>query len=92
MRIPADCVLIDGMDITVDEKYYHHQHETIVRKSLSSPDGDNHRENPDPFILAKSLVMTGSGRAVICCVGENTRAHEKDDEGSIEDLEIVTPL
>ena len=69
-RAPADCILIDGMDITVDEAQYYNGVETIVKKSLSN--GENHRDNPDPFILSRSLVMTGSGRAVVCSVGKNT--------------------
>lgn len=70
MRIPADCVLVDGMDITVDESIYHEDRETIVSKQVST--GDNHRENPDPFLLQRCLVMSGSGRAVVCAVGPFT--------------------
>lgn len=54
MRIPADCVLIEGHDITVDESYYTGGHETIIKKQIST--GLNHEENPDPFLLAKCLV------------------------------------
>ena len=56
-RIPADCILIEGNDVTVDEAYYNDGKETLVRKSLSNE--DNHRENPDPFLLSKSLVISG---------------------------------
>jgi magnesium-transporting ATPase (P-type) len=69
-RIPADCILIEGNDITVDEAYYNDKKEVIVKKSLSTK--DNHRDNPDPFLLSKSLVMTGSGRAIVCAVGKHT--------------------
>jgi len=34
---------------------------------------DNHYENPDPILLTGSKVMNGSGRAVVCSVGKNTR-------------------
>jgi magnesium-transporting ATPase (P-type) len=54
MRIPADCVLIEGQDITVDESYYTGGHEVIVKKNIST--GDNHFDNPDPFLLTKCLV------------------------------------
>ena len=70
MRVPADCILIEGMDITVDEAPYREGRESIVKKSLST--GDNHRDNPDPFLLSKSLVMTGAGKAVVCAVGKHT--------------------
>jgi hypothetical protein len=45
------------MDITIDEALYNEDRETIVRKNLST--GDNHRENPDPFLLSGTLVLTG---------------------------------
>jgi hypothetical protein len=54
MRVPADCVLIEGNDITVDEAYYHDGVETVIRKQIST--GENHFVNPDPFLLSKSLV------------------------------------
>ena len=72
MRVPADCILIDGMDITADETAYN-EGRTLVNKKQISKGQDHHRENPDPFLLANSLVMTGSGRAVVCAVGKHTR-------------------
>lgn len=71
MRIPADCVLIDGMDITCDESLYNEDREVIVAKNISKGE-EHHRENPDPFLLSRSLVMTGSGKAVVCAVGKHT--------------------
>jgi magnesium-transporting ATPase (P-type) len=35
-------------------------------------DQDNHKEHPDPFLFTDSKVMTGQGKAIVCCVGENT--------------------
>jgi magnesium-transporting ATPase (P-type) len=32
MRLPADCILIGGMDVTVDETLYNEDRETIVKK------------------------------------------------------------
>ena len=70
MRVPADCVLVDGMDIVVNEALYNDGRETLVKKHLST--GYNHRGNPDPFLLSQTLVVSGSGRAVICAVGKHT--------------------
>ena len=67
MRVPADCVLFSGLDITVDETLYCEGRETVVRKALYT--GKNHRENPDSFLLKGTLVMSGQGRAVVCAVG-----------------------
>lgn len=72
MRIPADCVLLDGMDIEVDESMYNENRESLVQKGISKGE-EHHRENPDPFLLARSLVMNGSGKAVVCAVGKHTR-------------------
>lgn len=74
MRIPADCVLISGTDVVVDEGIYHEGRETLMKKAVST--GDNHRDNPDPFLLARSLVMNGSGMAVVCCVGKHCYINE----------------
>jgi len=72
MRVPADCILLDGMDITVDEALYNEDRESIVTKLISKGE-EHHRENPDPFLLSRSLVITGQGRAVVCAVGKHTR-------------------
>ena len=80
-RVPADCILIDGMDITVDEASYYEGRETIVRKNLST--GENHKENPDPFLLSGSLVLTGTGRAVVCAVGKNTHLAQSQGEEEV---------
>ena len=62
-----------------------------MKKHIST--GDNHRSNPDAFLLARSLVMSGSGRAVVCCVGKHTYIHEKMSKEKLEDLETEdTPL
>jgi len=72
MRVPADCILLDGMDITIDEALYNEDRECIVPKLISKGE-EHHRENPDPFLLARTLVLTGSGKAVVCAVGKHTR-------------------
>ena len=90
-RIPADCVLIDGMDITVDEAIYNEDRECIVAKGISKGE-DHHRENPDPFLLARSLVLSGSGRAVVCAVGKQTRYAQTFPEEELAEDEELTPL
>lgn len=96
MRIPADCILISGMDITVDEAPYHEDRETINAKSLSEGtiEDNNHTSNPDPFLLTKSLVMTGSGKAVVCAVGKNRFINSIQTEEKLlgSDEEDLTPL
>lgn len=92
-RVPADCILLEEMNIEVDESLYKASH-TKVKKELSiyygpvtddNPDQDNHIENPDPFLLTGSLVMRGAGRAMVCAVGKHTRLAKSQEE---EDLVI----
>ena len=45
MRVPADCVMFSGVDVTVDESIYFEGRETLTKKSLFV--GNNSRENPD---------------------------------------------
>jgi P-type Ca2+ transporter type 2C len=75
MRLPADCILLDGMDITADETMYNEGRTLINKKDISKGE-DHHRDNPDPFLLTNSLILTGSGRAVVAAVGNHTRFSE----------------
>jgi magnesium-transporting ATPase (P-type) len=71
-RIPADALLIEGTDITVDEKRYSNGADApVVRKTVATP--DNLDSYPDPFLLSETLIASGSGKAVVCCVGEKSR-------------------
>lgn len=83
MRIPADCVLIQGTDIVSDEGIYHEGRETMMKKTIST--GANNRENPDCFLLARSLIMSGSGRAVVCSVGQHTYISKQLEKETLED-------
>ena len=95
MRIPADCVLLSGMDVTVDEAPYFEDRETINNKSLSVGivEDNNHTSNPDPFLLTDTLIMSGSGSAVICCVGKNRYICSLGQEHKLFGAdEVLTPL
>lgn len=77
-RVPADCILVEEMNITVDEGIYNKEYNEPVEKEQSEYFGpqnetpDNHLDNPDPFLLTDTKIMTGQGKAVVCSVGENT--------------------
>ena len=70
-RVPADCLLIQEMDMTVDEKMYYPDRAALATKQCSDK-GENHLANPDPILLAGSLIMSGGGKAVVLAVGKNT--------------------
>jgi P-type E1-E2 ATPase len=92
MRIPADCILLDGMDVTVDESVFNGgRGENIIAKKFSKGE-EHHRENPDPFLLAQTLVSTGTGRAVVCAVGKHTRYFTDFPPETFEEDDTLTPL
>jgi len=87
-RVPADCLLLEEMNITVDESLYfskrgeedHHRaakepsefYGHGIKDSFGLLREDNHKQHPDPVLFSDSKVMTGWGKALVCCVGENT--------------------
>jgi magnesium-transporting ATPase (P-type) len=95
--VPADCILIEEMNIKVDESIYgtiadvekepsahwieNNQGQDVTR--------DNHEDlSVDNLLLTGSLVMSGGGKAVVCCVGENTflsRSRDRQDKLVIEE-------
>lgn len=76
-RVPADCLLVQEMDMFVDQSMYFIG-ETNAEKQASN--GENHYLNPDPILLTSSLIMNGSGKAVVLAVGKNT-LNEVENEG-----------
>ena len=91
-RVPADCVILDEMNLEVDESIYG-RHRSNVKKEESQyygglegyhgDDGeiDNHKHNPDFTLLSDTKVMRGEGRAIVCAVGDLTflaRKRKKD--------------
>jgi len=82
--VPADCILIEEMNISVDESKYGNSRAVEKEPSALSkgdenddPDAepgepDNHKKNPDICLLTGSMIMSGGGTAVVCAVGANT--------------------
>ena len=88
-RVPADCLLVEEMNITVDQSLYFKdkdgtgEHLSVAKEpsdyygehqldQYGAPMPDNHKSNPDPFLFSDTKIMTGSGKALICCVGKHT--------------------
>jgi magnesium-transporting ATPase (P-type) len=70
-RIPADSILIEGVDIKIDESYYYPNNRSAITKTVASD--ANVYSSPDPFLLSNTLVASGSGKAVVCAVGGRSR-------------------
>jgi Ca2+-transporting ATPase len=87
MRIPADSVLIEGIDISCDESAMTGEPEHMEKNHVTEA---NYESNPDCFLLGKTLIVNGMGTAIICAVGTNTRSGMAEEKLNTEEDE--TPL
>jgi len=67
--IPADCLIYEAVNVSSDESAL--TGEPIELKKFPVT-GDNVESNPVPLLLRSTLCATGSGKAIVCAVGENT--------------------
>lgn len=86
-RVPADCILIESQDMTVDESFYNKAESHSAKKGAITE--DNYNSGADPFLLSQTLVITGLGKAVVVAVGKNSR---RGVEEARLDTETKTPL
>lgn len=83
-RVPADCIILDEINLIVDESLYHSNNDQEAYRMAkeesrtweqkdpycnSNVTVDNHKEHPNPFLFTDSKIMKGQGRALVCCVG-----------------------
>jgi magnesium-transporting ATPase (P-type) len=87
MSIPADCVLLDSTDVSCDEASLTGEPEQVEKHHVTE---STYQHNPNPFLLAKTLVVQGQGIALVCAVGTNTRSGMAEEKLNIEEEE--TPL
>lgn len=87
MSIPADCVLLDSTDVSADEAALTGEPEQVEKSHVTE---STYIHNPNPFLLAKTLVVQGQGLALVCAVGTNTRSGMAEEKLNIEEEE--TPL
>jgi P-type E1-E2 ATPase len=87
MKIPADCILLDGIDISCDESAMTGEPDQMEKSAVTE---SNYEYNPDPFLLGKTLVAQGQGTAMVCCVGVNSRSGQAEEKLQTE--EDQTPL
>ena len=85
--VPADCIIVECDELTTNESALTGEPEAIVKEALTA---ENYRFNPCPFLLQGSLVETGSAKAVVLAVGDNTNQGRAGLSMNIEDEQ--TPL
>lgn len=67
--IPADCLVFESVNISADESALTGEPDELKKFAVTS---DNVDSNPVPLVLRSTLCATGSGKAIVCCVGANT--------------------
>jgi magnesium-transporting ATPase (P-type) len=48
-RVPADCILVEDLDLMVDENYYYKE---VRPKRKVAANSENVYRKPDPFLLS----------------------------------------
>lgn len=85
--LPADAILVTSIDMTASEGSLTGESIALNKEHLTP---QNYEQNPNPFLLGTTLIQTGTGRAIVGCVGPNTRAGQAE---RILDIESeLTPL
>jgi len=85
--VPADCVLISSADLVTNESTLTGETEPNHKLHVTA---QNYKSNPNAFLLKSTLVESGTGKAIVCAVGENTQAGKAERALDIEDE--LTPL
>ena len=62
-RVPADCIVINSVDLRVDEKP---EDDTVSQVQKGA-----HTSGEDPFLKSESLVIKGTCKALVASVGPN---------------------
>jgi Ca2+-transporting ATPase len=69
MKVPADCLVLEGQDIVCDEGELTGESIGIMKQAINE---HNFREGGSATMLAKSLISSGTGRAIVIAVGKHT--------------------
>lgn len=96
-RVPADCLLFEEMNMVVDQSMYDARHGQVTKEESLEYDAnfhepDNHKEHPDPFMLADSKVLSGQGKALVLAVGASTYAARNRSKSQLVLSEQQTQL
>lgn len=82
MKIPADCIMLEGIDIACDESAMTGEPDQMEKTSVTDR---SYETNPDPFLLGGALVAQGQGVAMVCCVGVNSRSGMAEEKLQTEE-------
>ena len=81
MKAPADSIVLEGQDIECDEVELTGEPDAITKMPI---DSSNYLEGGMCTMMAKSLIVKGSGRALVLAVGRNTVAGVITEKTQVE--------
>lgn len=85
-QLPADCILLSGTKVSVDESSQTGETKDIKKRPIDA----GGEEAPNPFLISGTMIKEGKGVAVVACVGENTRMGRLRE--MLNQEEDLTPL
>jgi magnesium-transporting ATPase (P-type) len=71
MKVPADCIVLEGQDIVCEEGELTGEPDGIAKEPINE---NNYQNGGMSTLLAKSLIQSGTGRALVLAVGPYTVA------------------
>ena len=95
-KVPADCIIIESQDLEVDEDNNRNDDvQNIKRKGpYERPErGQRYVEESDPFLFYDSLIMKGTCKALVVCVGESSSRNAEVNKMEVDqDTELAVKL
>lgn len=85
--IAADCLVFESVNISTDESSLTGEPDELKKFAANQ---ENIDQNIVPLLLRNSLCVTGSGKALVCAVGENTMSGRAEQILTMEQED--TPL
>jgi Ca2+-transporting ATPase len=88
-RIPADCILYTGNQVTCDESALTGEPKHILKNPINDLEKPN--EYTDATLLGGTTIMSGTGVAIVCAVGSMSVQGKINAKIMVED-NSETPL
>ncbi len=89
-QLPADCVLIAGTRVIVDESSQTGENRDIEKHPLELHESPAAAANP--FLISGTMIKDGKGTAVVACVGKNSRMGRIQNMLARDGGDEATPL
>ena len=81
MKVPADCVMISGQDVLINESELTGEPDQLQKVRV---DEDNIKDGESAHMIGKSLIVGGSGKALVLAVGDYSLSGAIENAASAE--------